>query len=1118
MFATLNHNKLVATVRSEATGYKKYDFRFLRPDGFDGTLQKYVHKDKSPYNKSVNDDDIQDALVDESTFFERVFGGLWEKPDDYDPQEVEYTQRRTVEDPIYDYYMFRFGLDGFSDKEQKKHYLKKGVVEGANAYSMPQYENSFYFYFGLKDGSTALDEFKKQFFSECEANKLARTPSINVQEDIDPDTFECKGKLIIDNMMPTYSITITDNTIGGSGSVVSFSEENDTVNIDEWIKLDVGHEYTITVNDSVEQTATKTFVYGASAVEIEARTVHFRRGVSGQTKQASIGGYVAINDELTILKRKMNISGGSIQFEIMRYDDNGVEVPVEESSNPGGYSVSNYTDTENVNWHLFYLPQTGKYNFYIQYSGNTISVYTTTMDNNAKINLFVSCDYLAYKPAFKEHTESGGIFYDCYPGGLKSLTDTQLHNGEPFKGNGNTDANAWLMRHSFYRQTENDRYAYDNYIYTKGNYEIALFGQPENGSLISNGTLHTGGTFYRGDYDLYAGYNLDDKYAFYPTMYWSGGSEDPSVVNGRNMFDVMAYSDDGRAAADTSKAVITSYTHNNGVITLRCRKNGETALTLDHGCVVVFENGSMLFPVVKNESTNIVTMVAYSDDIYPNVENVPEDILAMAAVYPTMHVPEMYKPFYGKVTAATWNVQALTLATDEMGVTAPEKTQLPLSYKVEGKIYNGLSFNNKFYSGETASTGEVQTYDTYLNFQDDSSFWSYLGTTSSADSTPRRELTFGIGSIDSGVCREVVDLNNSAKTLNSISYAVKEGIPNSMSWNSVYTERYANKEIDQFTLSDSCNVENEFYMDLSVKVNGTSGGNVDSFEIYSSDQKPQNMKMYRTTTQLFNKSSEPLSVSDGSNVFYYGTYNANAKNDIKGSLAIVKGVGTYKYQFSITQESGAKITKTANSVDELFNSGVTLAYKYTLSNSAKTNLSNIANLISDANEISVASDTSGGTPFEGGFKNYKMLIAVYTRPYNGSKNEMTVYRLYPIEDLQAMYPPEDGGVAPYLNPPPPVTATKWAQTVQLEVSTNVSFTASSNATSWLTLPAGTTYGPESPSVVASLSENTGTTTRKGIITFRSVEPGVDEISGKTEITQTIETTSTTTQSGNTGGN
>jgi hypothetical protein len=105
-----------------------------------------------------------------------------------------------------------------------------------------------------------------------------------------------------------------------------------------------------------------------------------------------------------------------------------------------------------------------------------------------------------------------------------------------------------------------------------------------------------------------------------------------------------------------------------------------------------------------------------------------------------------------------------------------------------------------------------------------------------------------------------------------------------------------------------------------------------------------------------------------------------------------------------------------------------------------------------------------------------------------------------------------------LNPPPPVTATKWAQTVQLEVSTNVSFTASSNATSWLTLPAGTTYGPESPSVVASLSENTGTTTRKGIITFRSVEPGVEEISGKTEITQTIETTSTTTPTGNTGGN
>ena len=32
---------------------------------------------------------------------------------------------------------------------------------------MPVYNNSFYFYFGLIPGATALDEFHRQFFSEC---------------------------------------------------------------------------------------------------------------------------------------------------------------------------------------------------------------------------------------------------------------------------------------------------------------------------------------------------------------------------------------------------------------------------------------------------------------------------------------------------------------------------------------------------------------------------------------------------------------------------------------------------------------------------------------------------------------------------------------------------------------------------------------------------------------------------------------------------------------------------------------------------------------------------------------------------------------------------------------
>ena len=208
MFATMNHNRLVATLNNEATGYKKYNFRFLRPDGFDGSLFKYVHEEGSPYNKVVNDTDNPKAITDSSKFFKNVFPD-WDRPLDYDEKEVERTERRTVESSIDDYYMFRLGLNTFADKEQRKHYLRKEKV----GYLFPQYENSFYFYFGLKDGSTALDEFKKQFFSECESNNVMRTPSVSVIEKIS-EQLVGSATIIIDNMLSPYTIILKDNTIG----------------------------------------------------------------------------------------------------------------------------------------------------------------------------------------------------------------------------------------------------------------------------------------------------------------------------------------------------------------------------------------------------------------------------------------------------------------------------------------------------------------------------------------------------------------------------------------------------------------------------------------------------------------------------------------------------------------------------------------------------------------------------------------------------------------------------------------------------------------------------------------------------------------------------------------
>lgn len=122
MFATLNINNL----KTKQIKYSqiKYDFTYNYPNGFDGRLR----------NAGIPNTGA-------------LYAGL------------------STDLPVNDYYNFRFGLSdpsltGFD-------YL--------NGYSFPRYENSFYFYFGIKPGSTALDLFNNQYFVPCsipEADKF----------------------------------------------------------------------------------------------------------------------------------------------------------------------------------------------------------------------------------------------------------------------------------------------------------------------------------------------------------------------------------------------------------------------------------------------------------------------------------------------------------------------------------------------------------------------------------------------------------------------------------------------------------------------------------------------------------------------------------------------------------------------------------------------------------------------------------------------------------------------------------------------------------------------------------------------------------------------------------
>lgn len=120
MFASLNHNGLVEKVRNLNTGYDTYKLVYNYPTDFDGHLKTFA----PAYTKKF-------------------------KVKTYDNKNA----------PYIDYI---FGIRGDST-------LKHFYMDG-NSKQMPLFNNSFYFYFGLNEGNTAIDKFNNLFYSECFKN------------------------------------------------------------------------------------------------------------------------------------------------------------------------------------------------------------------------------------------------------------------------------------------------------------------------------------------------------------------------------------------------------------------------------------------------------------------------------------------------------------------------------------------------------------------------------------------------------------------------------------------------------------------------------------------------------------------------------------------------------------------------------------------------------------------------------------------------------------------------------------------------------------------------------------------------------------------------------------
>ena len=157
MFATLNSNFLRTKLNPE-TGLLEYDFNHIYLDNFDGSLELLMRA------KTVN------GKTEKSDFQEKA----------------NYVGNYNLEKSSDTYLNFRYG--DYVKRNNKKIYFyennnisakvatTKGMVTVDGKNRQPRFENSFYFYFGLNEGKTAIDKFNNEFFSDCANNFASDVP------------------------------------------------------------------------------------------------------------------------------------------------------------------------------------------------------------------------------------------------------------------------------------------------------------------------------------------------------------------------------------------------------------------------------------------------------------------------------------------------------------------------------------------------------------------------------------------------------------------------------------------------------------------------------------------------------------------------------------------------------------------------------------------------------------------------------------------------------------------------------------------------------------------------------------------------------------------------------
>ena len=650
MFATLNQRKLKATKINPFTGYKMYDFEFVKPINFDGSYKNVIAYSPS-YNGPV-------TVPKEDTSIWKKMGIDFNSDSrpDYDVNETANTQTRTIEDTSIDYYRFRMGLN-YKDlkKSNKKHQRKFLVSDISGKMYLPQYENSYYFYFGLKNGSTALDELNKQFFSECENGKLmAGGPTVNIFANGDLNVCEGYVEINVDTnnlTLPFQSIEVSSdvNFLGNKNYLLvkngdEYEGNSDNVDYDYWLTskmFTLGKDglpwqcpfgtYTVTVRDANDTLCTKTVKLGTDILSYDSNSYDFNTSNTAETSIKHRGGYITVSN--------LEIDGL----------DEGLNLKVFISGETNSVTLKNGANDDKVE--MLKVPKVGDYKLCVSYkcpnSPKTVTMLlkTFTIKDNSDIKLMIG---------------NGGDDTD------KEMTLTEFPYGWWKESSFSTD-DKWICRASTFNNVQPEKRGTDSSrikVYANSGTKV-VWGCPQN---AENGIKKNKVWCSEKPEEWEEGYTIDDEYVHYPTYKYNNAEI--------TQFSALVYK--GKTVMGDFEGKLV-----NGSVV-----NGQSQ-KIRKGCGYIFKplpDGDLQFHVY--------------DTSYTANTQVDGEIITDGVFYPSISYPSVDRPFFVKANFYCWGRNNVTSEILEDGTVEAIEKIVNENGRTELKIINGITYNNAYYKGE----------------------------------------------------------------------------------------------------------------------------------------------------------------------------------------------------------------------------------------------------------------------------------------------------------------------------------------------------------------------------------------------------------------------------------